>query len=1095
MNNNSSHSILTLNVRGLRNAKKRKCLFKIFKDGRYDIIALQETHLLESDVDVIKREWGENFHLCAGTTRSKGLLTLFSKNISMNEVTYILGTDRVLISFLNCTAKPVLFINVYGPNGDKDKNIFLNNLQKLVDIGTKESACSNIILLGDCNIVLNNQYDIVAGLPHTKSVVENFNSFVNSIDLVDTWRLKNPKARNFTWSCTKPSFTARRLDYILLSSNLTSFVKDINIKNIGYSDHKGVHLLLNFVSFKRGPSIFKFNTQILKDIDFVNEIKSEIKRIKTLELDPHLKWEYVKIQIKSLGMVYGRIKANKKKIKKQELIDEIDQLEKRLINDPHNNCLQNSYESKQRQLEIYLLAEAEGARIRSGVKWAEDGEKCTKYFLNLEKNRSNNNTITQIIDESNNILCTKPDEILKYIKNHFCSIYNQSEDKNNVDNNAKLLFTTKNKDIPEYLNEDDIRFLDTDITEAEVLRALKLSNNKSAPGPDGLPSEVYKLLWIDIKDLILESFNYSYATMSLCDSQKCGMMCLIHKGKGLDPSYISNWRPLTLTNFDYKLLAKTLALRLNYCIDKCIHSDQHAFIKGRTISQMIRNIDDISQWGKCIDSENIILSIDYAKAFDTLSTTAIIDALKFFGIGEKFIQWIKILLDNRKSCIRNGGYLSEYFSMKRGVRQGCPISPLLFIITVELLAINIRNDENIKGIQIPGSPRAVKILQYADDTTLFLRDLIDFREILSKIKAFGVYTGLQLNKNKSNAMYISNDTQNNTMKSGIKFLNKSKILGIIFSNQSSPQEIDENFNDRINKLEKMCAMWSKRKLTIIGKITILKSFGVSIFIHLMQSIGIPKIYIDKINQIFFRFIWKNNFTNTKTTEKVKRTTICLQKKYGGLDMIDIHNMQNSFLLHWVEKYISQEPCIWKYIADIFYKDVGKISTFKSNVSAKYFKGIENIKSGFWKNVLCTWLDCQNIDNNCEEHVNKFSPLFNNSDIKYKGQTLYLPQCILSNILLVGDILNMERIMSFNDFLSKFGHKPDSQLVYNILFNAINKYKDKISHVQEDNIYFSGNKMGSIGRKRLSEIIRNRELPLASSSLSKNITLKCPRNTG
>ena len=79
--NSSSHSILTLNVRGLRNAKKIKCIFKIFKDGRYEIIALQETYLLESDVDVTKREWGENFYLYAGTTRYKGLLTLFSKNI------------------------------------------------------------------------------------------------------------------------------------------------------------------------------------------------------------------------------------------------------------------------------------------------------------------------------------------------------------------------------------------------------------------------------------------------------------------------------------------------------------------------------------------------------------------------------------------------------------------------------------------------------------------------------------------------------------------------------------------------------------------------------------------------------------------------------------------------------------------------------------------------------------------------------------------------------------------------------------------------------------------------------------------------------
>lgn len=104
--------------------------------------------------------------------------------------------------------------------------------------------------------------------------------------------------------------------------------------------------------------------------------------------------------------------------------------------------------------------------------------------------------------------------------------------------------------------------------------------------------------------------------------------------------------------------------------------------------------------------------------------------MKFFGFGEKYIEWITILIKDRKTCVRNGGYISELFNMERGVRQGCPVSPLLFILTVELLAINIRNDHNIKGIQKPNSNYNVKILQYADDTTLFLKDMIDYREIL-----------------------------------------------------------------------------------------------------------------------------------------------------------------------------------------------------------------------------------------------------------------------------------------------------------------------------------------------------------------------------
>ena len=219
---------------------------------------------------------------------------------------------------------------------------------------------------------------------------------------------------------------------------------------------------------------------------------------------------------------------------------------------------------------------------------------------------------------------------------------------------------------------------------------------------------MYKLFWLDIKDLLLNCYKFSLKEGNLCTTQKQGLICLLHKGKGLDREVLSNWRPISLTNFDYKLLAKVLALRLNYVLDDCINQDQHAFIKGRNDSNMVREIDDIIEFGKNGKFNNIILSLDYAKAFDTISTDAILKALRYFNLGERFIEWIKILLKNRESCVRNGGYISDFFRMERGVRQGCPISPLLFIITVELLARSIRSDNNIKGIKFKGSQFPIK---------------------------------------------------------------------------------------------------------------------------------------------------------------------------------------------------------------------------------------------------------------------------------------------------------------------------------------------------------------------------------------------------
>ena len=324
---------------------------------------------------------------------------------------------------------------------------------------------------------------------------------------------------------------------------------------------------------------------------------------------------------------------------------------------------------------------------------------------------------------------------------------------------------------------------------------------------------------------------------------------------------------------------------------------------------MIREIDDTIEYSKLMNSKSIILSIDYAKAFDTLSLTAIIKSLKYYGFGEVFINNIKTLLKNRESCVRNGGHMSNKFQMERGVRQGCPISPLLFILTSELLAKHIRKDNNIKGIPIPGKNYPIKIKMYADDTTFFLRDNIDYREVLSKIKSFSQCTGLNLNKNKSFAMVMSDISFKNTIKFGIKFVNKINILGIYFSNECRSDEILETVDKKITQLIKVCAMWSKRNIGIIGKITLLKTFGLSLFNYIMQSIGISEKKLKEINSIMFSFIWKND-NNKKSIEKVKREVLCMDYANGGLKMFDMLNVQDSYLLNWGERLLCDEISNW-----------------------------------------------------------------------------------------------------------------------------------------------------------------------------------------
>ena len=415
--------------------------------------------------------------------------------------------------------------------------------------------------------------------------------------------------------------------------------------------------------------------------------------------------------------------------------------------------------------------------------------------------------------------------------------------------------------------------------------------------------------------------------------------------------------------------------------------------------------------------------------------------------------------------------------MDRGERQGCPLSPLLFILTIELLARNIRNDDKIKGIRISDSARAIKIKQYADDTTLFLNDLIDYREILSKIKLFSLFSGLYLNTNKSYALSLGNKDLKGKVKFGIKFVNQIKILGIIFSNELRSDQLAENYDSRIDNLLKTCASWSKRDLSILGKITVLKTYGISQFVYLMQSIGIDDDRLEEINRIFFRFLWKRNFSNQKAHERVKRKTMVRSKKDGGLDMIDIKKMQESIFLTWVERLISAGNEDWKSAPLFYFGPLGGLNVFRSTVGPGNFQGKDLIKSVFWRRALDVWLtnSLRHDKSVLANGTHLQGPLFNSKFIMSNSNPLFLPYCIQKGICCIGDMIynDTREIISFNQFENIYGRRGDTFLTYHVLYNSLRRMSDnfKFSTMIESNKFlFHEIEVGQIGRRGFYKII-------------------------
>ena len=200
---------------------------------------------------------------------------------------------------------------------------------------------------------------------------------------------------------------------------------------------------------------------------------------------------------------------------------------------------------------------------------------------------------------------------------------------------------------------------------------------------------------------MLNSVNYSYITETLSITQRQGIITVIPK-RDKDLLLVKNWRPISLLNVDYKLIAKCIATRIKTVLPSIIHEDQSGFLKNKYIGENLIRTINLIEYSQRNNLNTCLTTIDFEKAFYFLEKSYIAYCLKFFKFGPNIIKWIKILYNQVSSCVINNGHFTPFFPIDRGVRQGCPLSPYIFIIAVESLAIRIRNNDNIKGIEISG---------------------------------------------------------------------------------------------------------------------------------------------------------------------------------------------------------------------------------------------------------------------------------------------------------------------------------------------------------------------------------------------------------
>ena len=523
------------------------------------------------------------------------------------------------------------------------------------------------------------------------------------------------------------------------------------------------------------------------------------------------------------------------------------------------------------------------------------------------------------------------------------------------------------------------------------------------------------VFWEEIGESLTSALNFSFEIGQLPISQRRGIIKLIPKKDG-DPNLIKNWRPLTLLNCDNKIASKAIANRIKTVLPELISDDQSGFIKNRCISDNIRTLDSVIQYTANKNIPGLLLFLDFEKAFDTLEWSFIEKSLQHFGFGPSLSKWVRLFYCKTESCILNNGWTSNFFELSRGVRQGCPLSPYLFILSVEILAEAIRNKRETTGIKIQDTQ--FKLSQYADDTTLILDGSEkSFKASLTLIEAFGKMSGLKLNDRKTEALWIGSKTncqQKFCLGKNFQWQNKKvKALGVWFSTDQD-MAISLNYTEKLTKIKSILGCWKFRRLSLVGKIVVLKSLVASQLVYVFSPLQTNHEVIKEINKLFFNFLWNDK------GDKIKRAVMINDYPNGGLKMIDVVSFNKSLKASWIKKYLdSENSSKWKAIFNLELGKYGGKAFFKGNLNKKDIDKL-SIDDPFVKEIIDIWSDTFFEGKIVSKDHLLSLPLWQNSLIRINNTPVLYTDWLLKGITQVKHLMDdSHNFMSLESFQNKY----------------------------------------------------------------------------
>ncbi|KAJ0527046.1 putative RNA-directed DNA polymerase [Helianthus annuus] len=900
--------------------EKAQWVQKLVRINNVTFLCVQETQMSNLDDSFLGRFWG-NFEANSVSVnargRSGGLFSIWNPKTFV-KTGVICDDSFILVSgSMAGSGNLVNVVNVYAPRDVSERRSLWNRL-----LAIRSQHPGLWVIIGDFNEVRYLEDRLHSKFDNRGAFL--FNEFIRDAGL-NEYRMGGC---DFTYMPYNGS-SMSKIDRVLVCEDfmcLWPYAKCIAL-NRYLSDHSPILLSCSTLDF--GPPPFRFYNSWL-DIPGIEDVVNNTVGLQQLNSD---EFGFLRDLLKSLKSNIKEWRSKGKQEEEKILKSTLDEIE--AIDVKAKFVGLNDTEKERRVMCNLRIRNFEKNRVadlqqKARYNWAKLGDENSHFFHKVVNLRKASNRIHSLVVDG--VEYSDPNLIKKKLKAAFKRQFSEPKRVRPVLalHGFRKLSSTEAKSVVSRFSKEEIK------------KAVWDCGGDKAPGPDGFTFKFVKKFWSFFEQYFFKIFQQFYSKPRITYGCNSSFIALIPKNR--DPKEASDFRPISLIGMLYKVIAKVLANRLKPVLSTVVSPVQSGFIEGRSILDGPLILSEVLSWAKITKKQILVFKVDFQKAYDSVNWNFLLDILNGMNFPTLWRNWIKACLKSGRSSVLVNGSPTTEFQLYRGLRQGDPMSPFLFVLMLEALNILMNRAVDVgvfKGVVLPNGGPTLSHLFYADDV-IFIGEWSEenIKNLNRILRCFNLCSGLKVNLNKSCVYGVGVEEEENQNMANLIHCKAGMFpctflglpIGANMKRVKYWKPIIDKFNAKLSG-------WKAKSLSLAGRVTLAKAVLGALPNYYLSIFKAPIGVINMLEKIRKNFVWGNK-GGGKSIKWIAWDKMVAPKRHGGLGVGDIRSLNLSLLAKWWWKLKTNHNALWVRVVVAIHGNKKEVQAFPFN------KRI----AGIWKDI-------------------------------------------------------------------------------------------------------------------------------------------------